>query len=162
MVWNVHRKNTRLVLEHFTSEVARAAVTTRAVVELGGVVLGVGNQVGQGVDVQPFRCVGVQRQHVGHPQHLRDRRDIFGRVVGQFAAQSRVDAVRRGGGNAQRQAGAHSLGGGAYTHVAARTGPVVHDHGAERSLDRFGQNACRHVTDPPATKGTTMRVVVAV
>jgi len=45
------------------------------------------------------------------------------------------------------------VGRSAHTDVAARAGPVVHDHRAQCSLHRFGQNARRHVDRATGREG---------
>ena len=124
---------------------ARAAIASAGVIELGGIGLGIADQVGQGGDVQAERGVGVHHQHIGHAHHLRDGGKVGGGVIRHLAVQPRVDRMGGHCGNADGQTVGRCLGNRVCADIAARAGPVFNDDRAQRIFHALGYQSGGHV-----------------
>ena len=98
-----------------------AAVAARAVVDLAGMGLGIGNERGQVLDRQR----GVDHQHVGHARHPGNGREALDRVVGQLGVQAGRDGQRAHMAHQQRIAVARGLGHAVGANAAARARDVL-------------------------------------
>ena len=136
------------LLEHFTRQMACTAIAAAAVVQLGGVGLGVGNQVSQAVDLELLCLRCIHDQHIGHPHHLRDGHEVFGCIERHAAVEPRVHRMGGCGRDANGQPVRRSLGNRIGPDVAARTALVVDDDRAQRIAHTLCQGACRHVNRP--------------
>ena len=99
------------------------------------------NQISDVGNAQSLRRVRIHHQHIGHLRHAGDGREIAHRVVGQLAVQPGVDGVGGYGTHHQRVAVGCRFGHQVSTQIAAGTGLVVDDHGAQRVLHALGQRA---------------------
>ena len=141
----MHGQNAGLFVEHLSSQVTGAAIAAAAVIELAGVGLGIGQQVGQAADLQTLRCLGIHDQHIGYPQHLRDGRKVTARVVGHGFVQPGVDGVRGSGCDANGQAVGRGLGHQIGTDVSPSAGAVFYDDRAQAVFDPLGQRSGSHI-----------------
>jgi hypothetical protein len=100
------------------------------------------------MDLQPCRGVGVDHQHVGHADHLRDGREILRRVIGHFGEEPGIDRVGRHRRNADGLPVGGCLGHRVGADVAAAARLVLDDHRPEAVLDALGQHTGRDVDRP--------------
>ncbi|MCY1531335.1 hypothetical protein D9M68_665570 [compost metagenome] len=129
-------------LQQFARQMAGAAVPTRTVVQLAGVLLRVIDQVGQLFDLVLLGELDVHHQHVGHRGHDRDRREVLHRVVRQVGEQPGVDRVGRDCAHHQRIAVGRRLRHEVGPDIAARARAVFHDDGlAQGTAHLLGQHA---------------------
>ena len=142
LIWHMHDVGqARELLEQLGAQMRRRARARRAVGELAGIDLGVGDQLLQRVDGQA--CVHHERRdrHRGDG----DWREILDRIVGLRAHDHGTDDKLAGGAGEQRVAvrlGARDRGGRDDPATAAL---VLDDTVAELRLDLLGPQARDHV-----------------
>ena len=139
VVRNMHGENLGLGFEHLARQMPAAAVATRSVVELPRVAARMFDQVGQGVDTEPVRGVGVDHQHVGHTNHLGDGDKIGARVKGHLVVQPGVDGMGCQGRDADREAVGSSFGDHVGSDIATTPRSVFDDHRPQAVAHAFGE-----------------------
>src|SRR6218665_1840910 len=96
-VGNVNDVDTGARLEHLTGQMAARAGAGRGKVEFARPVPGVGDQFLHSADRQP----GIDHQHIGRIDDLRDRHEVFFRIEGH--ALDQVGLYRQGSGRAHQE-----------------------------------------------------------
>ena len=89
-IGQVHQARAGLQRDRLHGEMRQRAVADRAEIILAGILLEQRDQLGDGVDLE----LRIDREDARLRHQLRDRRDVFRRVVGQFRKQQRVDGER--------------------------------------------------------------------
>ncbi|MNC84818.1 hypothetical protein D3C83_03860 [compost metagenome] len=120
-------------LEQLAAQLVRAAVARRRVVQLPGPRLRERDEI---LDVL-HRQRRMRRQHVGHADHQRDRREIPDRVVRQLGVNRRVGAVAGVGPHQQRIAVGRGAGRNLGADRAAGARARVVDHGLAEAFAHF-------------------------
>ncbi|MNL09214.1 hypothetical protein D3C87_1299660 [compost metagenome] len=126
-------------VEELGLQVRGRARAHRAVVGLVGVGLEPAHQLAHVLR----RNARMHHQHVHHRSHLRDRCEVFHRVVVDLAVQAGRDAQRRGR-EQQRVAVGRSLGDVLRRDHGAGAGLVLHQHGLAQALVQPLGEQARH------------------
>ncbi len=133
------------LLEHFADHVRRRAVARRSEVDLAGVGLGVGNELGDRV----HRQLRIGDQEIGAGREQCDRREILDRVIADVGVDRGSDREGRGVAEHQRIAVGFGACGRFGADGAARPGTIVDDDAlikTDRQL--LGGEACHGVGRP--------------
>ena len=127
------------------------AIAARGVIELAWVAARISDQVVHALDRNAPRKLRVQHQDIGHAGYAGDGREVAQRVVRHLGVQPRVDGVCSHGAHHQGLAVWCGLGNQIGADIAACTGPVIDDHGAQRVFHALGQGA-RHGVEGAASR----------
>ena len=128
-------------LEQFARHVDRGSVAGRRHVELAGIGLGVGDQLGNGLDRQR----GMHQHDVGEANDARDRLHLLHEIERQLVVERGVDRIRRRDQQqrvAVRRGAQHLLGG----DIGAAARPVLDHEGLPEFLRKpLPHQARRHI-----------------
>ena len=121
-IGHMHHVDAGEHLEEFTGHVDRGPVAGRCHVELAGIGLGIGDQLGDGLDRQR----GMHHHDVGEANDARDRLHLLDEIEIELVVERGVDRVRRSDQQqrvAVRRGPQHLLGG----DIGAAARPVLDD-----------------------------------
>jgi hypothetical protein len=88
-IWHVLHVDAGHHLEQLASDVGRASIAGRCHVDLAGIGVGVGDELGNGLD----RNRWIHLHHVGHADDARDRRDFADEIIIELVVERRVSRV---------------------------------------------------------------------
>ena len=138
LVGNMHQRDAGGAGEIFAGDVAGGAGAGRAEIDLAGIGLGVGDQLGDGFG----RKRRMHHQRIRRVADQADRRKILARIVADVLVERRPDRERAGIAEHQRVAVGLALRDRLGADGAAGAGPVVdHDLFAEQFAHLVGDAA---------------------
>ena len=130
-------------LEQLAAQMDRGAVAARRHVQLARIRARVADQVGDVLDAGGLRLGRVHHQHVRHPGHHRDRRQVLERVEWHLRIERRIDRLRADRAHQQRVAVGRRLRDEVGAEVAAGTRLVVDDEGLAERLAELRRERAR-------------------
>ena len=138
LVGNMHQRDAGGARKIFAGDVARGAGAGGAEIDLAGIGLGVGDQLGHGLG----RERGIHHQRIRRIADHADRRKILARIVADILVERRSDRQRAGIAEQQRVAVGIALRHRLGADGAAGAGAVVdHDFFAEQFAHLVGNAA---------------------